>query len=138
MLFNFCFRFTYLKTGSDRYDIDGLNSLKYKLLHTTRHKLFTTFTVDIKEDEVMENFQITDMPPGLSDMDEAADDDNANTWSDETTNQVGNKIKTQKFYTVVKHSDIQQIVKKLRKKAQDEKLLNRSIIQLPDVESNET
>ena len=117
MLFYFCFRFTYLKTGGDRYDIDGLNSLKYKLLRTTRHKLFTTFTVDIKEDEVMENFQITDMPPGLFDMDDAADDDNVNTWSDET-NEIGNKIKAQKFYTVVKHSDIQQIIKKLRKTAE--------------------
>ena len=86
----------------------------------------------------MKNFQVTDMPPGLFDVDDPIDDDHANSWPDETTKEGNNKIKTQKFYTVVKQSDIQKIVEKLKKKAEDQKLMDRNLIQLPEAESNET
>ena len=86
----------------------------------------------------MRNFQITDMPPGLFDMNDAIDDDHANLESDETAKEGNKEIKTQKFYTVVKQSDIQMIVEQLKKKAEYQKLMNKTLIQLPEAEANET
>ena len=112
---SFSCRFTYLRTGSDRYDVDGLNSLNYKLLNVSKHKLFTTFTVGINEEEVMKDFQVTDMPPGLFVEDESVDDN--------TVGEGNKPERTQTFYTVVKQSDIQKIVvENLKRKTQDQKV----------------
>ena len=121
---NFSCRFTYLRTGSDRYDADGLNSLHYKLLNVSKHKLFTTFTVGINEDEVMKDFQVTDMPPGLFVEDESVDDN----MVDE-----GNKHeRIQMFYTVVKQSDIQTIIENLKIKAQERKVKKNVLLNSPE------
>lgn len=40
-------RFSNLISGEERYDVDGLNSLDYIVLNTTRNSLYTWFLVDV-------------------------------------------------------------------------------------------
>lgn len=51
-------RFQYLNNGVKRMSEDGINKLKYKLLATERHKLFTKIRVSIDEKEVKKGFQV--------------------------------------------------------------------------------
>jgi GT2 family glycosyltransferase len=46
-------RFHFLNGGTSRMALDGINSLKYKLVKTERLKLFTKIIVVINQDEVM-------------------------------------------------------------------------------------
>lgn len=42
------FRYDVLKQGKERYDKDGLNNLKYKLLHLKRNLLYTWLLVGVE------------------------------------------------------------------------------------------
>ena len=47
------FRYRLLREGYKRFNKDGLNSLKYKLINIQLKPLYTKISVDIKESEVM-------------------------------------------------------------------------------------
>ena len=114
-------RYRYLNTGSSRFETDGLNSIQYKLLNISQYKLFTSFSVDINESEVMKQFQkrVTEVPPVLSRL-KNLNKDNLNALTNEIARQK-DKQKTANFYTIVNQSDIQQMIAKMEKTVDSKK-----------------
>ncbi len=113
-------RFKYLKDGWKRFKTDGLNSLKYKLLNVTRHRLYTSFTVELNETEVRRDFPLTPVtpppPPQLPATQVPPEKHNApgDAGDAGAAGEGKDGQESQNHYTVVKRSDLERILAQLR------------------------